>query len=76
MENINECPTIVAAACVLHNFSLLANEENIDEFLDEFNGDDGDDDYELPAYSMFQDYKLLQREIKWLSFSTTNTCNS
>ena len=50
MENINECPAIVAAAHVLHNFCLLADEENIDEFLDEFNGDDGDDDCELPAY--------------------------
>ena len=47
MENINECPAIVAAACVLHNFCLLADEENIDEFLDEC---DGDDDCELPAY--------------------------
>lgn len=51
MENIDECPAIVAAACVLHNFGLLADEENIDEFLDEFNDDDdGDDDCELPAY--------------------------
>ena len=50
MEKINECPAIVAAACVLHNFCLLADEENIDEFLDEFNGDDGDDDCELQAY--------------------------
>ena len=46
MENINECPAIVAAVCVLHNFCLLADEENIDEFLDEFNGDD----CVLPAY--------------------------
>ena len=50
MKNINECPVIVAAACVLQNFCLLADEENIDEFLDELNGDDGDYDFELPAY--------------------------
>ena len=50
MENINECPAIVAAACVLQNSCLVADEENIDEFLDEFNGDDGDDDGVLPAY--------------------------
>ncbi|XP_067034764.1 uncharacterized protein [Acropora muricata] len=50
MENINECAAIVAAACVLHNFCLLADGENIDEFLDEFNGDDGDDECELPVY--------------------------
>ena len=50
MGNIDECPAIVAAACVLHNFCLLADEENIDEFLDEFDNDDGDEDCELPAY--------------------------
>jgi len=50
MENIDECPAIVAAACVVHNFCLLTDEENIDEFWDEFNNDDGDNDCELPAY--------------------------
>ena len=50
MENINECPVIVAAACVLHNFCFLAEEEINDKFLDEFNGCDGDYDCELPAY--------------------------
>ena len=70
MEYINEYPAIVAAACVLHNFCLLADEANIDEFLDEFNVVDGDDDCELPAY-----VPRPQAEIKWLSFSTTSTCN-
>jgi len=50
MENIVECPAIVAAACVLLNFCLFTDEENIDEFWDEFNNDDGDNDCELPAY--------------------------
>jgi len=50
MENIDECPAIEAAPCVLHIFCLLADIENIEEFLDEFNEDDGDDDCELPAY--------------------------
>lgn len=47
MENINECLVIVVVVCVLYNFCLFVDEENIDEFLDEFNGDDGDDDCEL-----------------------------
>jgi len=49
MENIDECPAIVAAACVLHHFCLLADGESNDEFLDEFNEDDGDDDCEITS---------------------------
>lgn len=40
MENIDECPAIVAAACVVHNFCLLLLTYN----------DDGYNDCELPAY--------------------------
>ena len=32
------------------NFCLLADGENIDDFLEEFNGDDGYDECELPVY--------------------------
>ncbi|XP_044170329.1 protein ALP1-like isoform X2 [Acropora millepora] len=75
MENINECPAIVAAACVLHNFCLLVllMERTLMTFwmslmvmmvMTSVN-------YQF----MFQDHKLLQREIKWLFFSTTSTCN-
>ena len=42
MENVQEIPSVISAACVLHNFCLIADEASIEEFLDLDN--DGDDD--------------------------------
>ena len=42
MENVQEIPSVISAACVLHNFCLITDEANIEEFLDLDN--DGDDD--------------------------------
>lgn len=49
MENIDEAPSVVASACVLHNFCLIADDEDIDEFFDD-SQDDDDDDCELPIF--------------------------
>ena len=46
MENVQEVPLVISAACVLHNFCLIADEGSIEEFLDVDNGDDDDDDDE------------------------------
>ena len=40
MENVHEVPSVISAACVLHNFCLIADEGSIEEFLDL--DDDGD----------------------------------
>ena len=48
MDNSDESPAVAAAACVLHNFCLLVDAENIDKFFD-YDGDD-EGDCELPAY--------------------------
>ena len=42
MENVQEVPSVISAACVLHNFCLTADEGSIEEFLDL--DDNGDDD--------------------------------
>ena len=44
MENVQEVPSVISAACVLHNFCLIADEGSIEEFLDVDNGDDDDED--------------------------------
>ena len=44
MDNVQEVPSVISAACVLHNFCLIADEGNIEEFLDLDDNDDGDDD--------------------------------
>ena len=42
---MEERPSVVSAACVLHNFCLLADEGNIEEFFDDdSNADDSDSD--------------------------------
>ena len=54
MENIDEAPSVVASACVLHNFCFIADDEDIDEFFDDSqdgdDDDDDDDDCELPIF--------------------------
>lgn len=47
MENVDEIPFLVTAACVLHNFCLLVDDGGIDEFLEDNDDDDGD--CELPV---------------------------
>jgi len=47
MENVDEIPFLVRAACVLHNFCLLVDDGSIDEFLEDHDDDDGD--CELPV---------------------------
>ena len=64
MENVDEIPFVVTAACVLYNFCLLADDGGIDEFLE--------DNVIVNYLLIFQGHKLLSRETKWLSFSTTN----
>lgn len=44
MENVQEIPSVISAACVLHNFCLIADAGSIEEFLDVDDDDDDDDD--------------------------------
>ena len=44
MDNVQEVPSVISAACVLRNFCLIADEGSIEEFLDLDDNDDGDDD--------------------------------
>lgn len=50
MEAVEEIPSVVSAGCVLHNFCLLADEGDIEQFFDDdSDGDDSDsDDQPLP----------------------------
>ena len=48
MENVQEVPSVISAACVLHNFCLIADEGSIEQFLDLDNGDD-DDEFHFPV---------------------------
>ena len=49
MENVQEIPSVISAACVLHNLCLIADEGSIEEFLDlDNNGNDDDDQSEFP----------------------------
>ena len=43
MENVQDVPSVVSAACVLHNFCLNVDEGTIENFFDADN-DDGDND--------------------------------
>ena len=48
MENVHEVPSVISAACVLHNFCLIADEGSIEEFLDlDDDGDGGVDQSEF-----------------------------
>ena len=45
MEAVEEMPSVVSAGCVLHNFCLLADEGDIEQFFDDdSDGDDSDSD--------------------------------
>ena len=44
MENVQEVPSVVSAACVLHNFCLIADEGTIEDFFDVDSDDDDDND--------------------------------
>ena len=45
MEAMEEIPSVVSAGCVLHNFCLLADEGDIEQFFDDdSDGDDLDSD--------------------------------
>jgi len=45
MEAVEEIPSVVSAGCVLHNFCLLADEGDIEQFFDDdSDGDDSDSD--------------------------------
>ena len=45
MEAVEEIPSVVSAGCVLHNFCLLADEGDIEQFFDDdSDGDDLDSD--------------------------------
>ena len=43
-QDVQEVPSVISAACVLHNFCLIADEGSIEEFLDLDDNGDGDDD--------------------------------
>ena len=50
IENVQEVPSVISAACVLHNFCLIADEGSIEEFLDLDNGAaDDDDEFHFPV---------------------------
>ena len=43
---MEEMPSVVFAGCVLHNFCLLADEGDIEQFFDDdSDGDDSDSDF-------------------------------
>ena len=45
MEAVEEIPSVVSAGCVLHNFCLLADEGDIEQFFDDdIDGDDSNSD--------------------------------
>ena len=45
MEAVEEMPSVVSAGCVLHNFCLLADEGDIEQFFDDdSDGNDSDSD--------------------------------
>ena len=70
MENVQEVPSVISTACVLHNFCLIADEGSIEEFLDLDDNGDGDDDQSEFHFPVL-DQQQLPREIKWSSFLTT-----
>lgn len=47
MENVSEVPSVVSAACVLHNFCLIVDEGTIEDFFD-VDSDDDDDQCDFP----------------------------
>ena len=44
MENVEDVPSVVSAACVLHNFCLLIDDGTIEDFFDDDDDDDDDVD--------------------------------
>jgi len=71
IENVQEVPSVISAACVLHNFCLIADEGSIKEFFDL--DDNGMIMVMTNLNSIFQfpEQQQLPREIKWSSFLTT-----
>ena len=45
IQAVEEMPSVVSAGCLLHNFCLLADEGDIEQFFDDdSDGDDSDSD--------------------------------
>ena len=44
MDDVEDIPSVVSAACVLHNFCLIIDDGTIEDFFDDDDGDDNDDD--------------------------------
>ena len=44
VDKIEDAPVIIVAACVLHNFCLMDDEDDIEDFIDGNSDDDDDDD--------------------------------
>lgn len=42
MENVEDVPSVVSAACVLHNFCLTIDDWTIEDFFDIDDDDDND----------------------------------
>ena len=46
MENVEDVPSVVSAACVLHNFCLIIDDGTIKDFFD--GDDDNDEEDQIP----------------------------
>ena len=49
MENVEDVPSLVSAACVLHNFCLIIDDGTIEDFFDDDDDDDDDDRIPFPV---------------------------
>ena len=61
MENIEEVPSVVSGACVLHNFCLIVDEGTIEEFFDVESDDDHDDDDDESPFAVPRPQAVAKR---------------
>ena len=50
VDKIEDAPVIIVATCVLHNICIIADDGNIDDFMDD-GSDDDEDEGGAPPYA-------------------------
>ena len=61
MENVEDIPSVVSAACVLHNFCLIIDDGTIEDFFDDDDGDDDNDDKDLIPFPVPRPQAVAKR---------------
>ncbi|KAM7426577.1 hypothetical protein ABFA07_022155 [Porites harrisoni] len=67
MEAVEEIASVVSAGCVLHNFCLLADEGDIEQFFDDDSDGDDSDSNDQPDQPLAQAVAKRNMMVQYLS---------